>query len=150
MKKVSKTYQAISYVQLDTYVMANGMKILIAFRGGTFEPPRNGTFTTNEPGIIEAMDKPENGLGKSYHLLSVTEYDDQPVTKTAGLPSDAGEQYQIVPGINSVAKAREYLIKASEDGNIKSGITASLLKNRTQVLAIAEDVRIRFIDLPKE
>jgi len=146
MERKQKTYQSVHYVQLDTYLKVKGQRTLIEFRGGTLEPKRNGTYNCTDPDVIEALDANIKRIGPrcSYKCIheEILLEDDSPKKKTGNAV------IRDVPAINTVTAGREWLINASISGQIEEGITPSMIKNRTDVLRIAEENGIRFIDLP--
>lgn len=145
MERKQKTYQATQSVQLDTYVSVNGKAVLIEFRGGTLDPRINGRFQTSNPDIIAALDADIARVGASCTFKCVHEevlIDDDPLMEEL----DPKE----IPGIKTVTAAKTWLVEASEKGLIKKGITAGMIKNRTDVLAIAAENKVTFTELPTE
>jgi len=143
MERVQKTYQSIEFMQFDTAVMVNGQKVLLEFRGGSLDPKRNGTYQTNDPGVIVAMDATIKRAGKAcgfeciHEDIAIIDEDDNKVKNLTE-----------VPGITTVTAARQWLLEASEKKEIAEGITAGMIKNRTDVLRIADENNIKFVDLP--
>jgi hypothetical protein len=147
MEKKQKTYQATNYIQLDTYTLVDGKAVLIEFRGGSLEHHRNGIYSTTDPKVMGALDADIKRVGidkSSFKCIheEVLINDDENETDVL---TD-----QEVPDIKTVTAAKQWLIEASEQGIIKKGITPSMIKNRTDVLTIAGENKINFIDLPKE
>jgi len=146
MERKQKTYQSVHFVQLDTYLKVKGQRTLIEFRGGTLEPKRNGTYNCTDPDIIEALDANIKRIGQKCSYKCIHEEilfeDDSPQKKKGN------SVMRDVPEINTVTAGREWLINASAEGQIEEGITPSMIKNRTDVLRIAEENGIRFVDLP--
>jgi hypothetical protein len=145
MERKQKTYQSTQFIQLDTYVLINGQKRLVEFRGGSLDPKRNGIYSTSDPEVIEQMDAylkrigPEKASYKCIHEEVLLE--DEPVKKS---------ETREVPEVTTVTAAKQWLVDASEKGEIKEGITPNQIKNRTDVLRIAQENGINFIDLPRE
>lgn len=148
MEKKQKTYQSTNAVQLDTYVLVKGKKVLIEFRGGTLDPRWNGTYQTTDPEVIKQLDADIARVGAdkaSFKCIhEETLLNDEPVE--TGEPVTTKE----IPDVKTVTAAKEWLLDASEAGIIKRGITSSVIKNRTDVLRIAAENGVTFIDLPKE
>lgn len=145
MERKQKTYQATQAVQLDTYVSVNGQKVLIEFRGGTLDPRINGRYQTSNPEIIKALDEDIARVGPSCTFKCIHEeilLADDPLTE--------GLAEKEIPGIKTVTAAKEWLVKASEEGIINKGITAGQIKNRTDVLRIAAENKVVFTELPLE
>lgn len=149
MERKQKTYQATQAIQLDTYVEVKGGKRLIEFRGGTLNPRRNGLFSTSTPEIMDALDADIKRVGPGCTFKCIHEEilldDDAPVKSNkihlGGLD---------VPGVKTVTAARTWLVDASFEKKIEEGITSSMIKNRTDVLRIAEEHGIVFTELPVE
>jgi hypothetical protein len=148
MERVQKTYQATQAIQLDTYTLVDGQKRLIEFRGGTYDPRKNGQFNTSDPKVIEALEADIARVGAdkcTFKCISTETFiDDEPAGATE--PLDAKE----IPGIKTVTAAKAWLLDASEEGIIKKGITSSMVKNRTDVLKIAKANNVTFTELPLE
>ena len=145
MEKKQKTYQATQAVQLDTYVSVNGQKVLIEFRGGTLDPRINGRYQTSNPDIIAALDADIVRVGPACTFKCIHEellIEDDP------LSDDLTEKE--IPGVKTVTAAKTWLVEASEQGIIKKGITAGMIKNRTDVLRIAAENKVTFTELPIE
>jgi hypothetical protein len=149
-KKVQKTYQATSAIQLDTYCLVDGQKVAIEFRGGTITPRRNGIFQTSDPKLIAQLDADIARVGEevaSYKCINITTLEEGEPGNTGYMPDDLPEKN--VPDISTVTAAREWLLSASESGEIRKGITPSMIKNRVDVLRIAGENKVNFTDLPK-
>lgn len=148
MESTQKTYQALANVVFDTYIVVKGSKFLVQFRGGMLEPRTNGIFVTNNKDIIAAMEK-DSGFNKTFKLKSSeTILTDDPVKHGASGSLDRSD-WQKVEGTTSVQKAKDWLLEASEEGRIRKGITTSLIPNKTTVLALADEFKIVFVDLPE-
>lgn len=145
MERKQKVYQSTQAIQLDTYVNIKGHPFLIEFRGGTYDPRKNGLYRTSDASVIKALDADIARVGPSCTFKCIHEevlLDDDPITE----PLVEKE----IPDVRTVTAAKAWLVEASEQGIIKKGITSSMIKNRTDVLAIAEDNKVKFIDLPIE
>ncbi len=129
---ITKTYQAIGYQTYDMYVMLEGQRALISFRGGSLRPPINGTFQTTDPKLQSALAK---DTARDLTFQEIGSFDDE--AKEDEATSDVTK----VDGIITVQRAREYLISNIE------GMTQGSLPNRTAVLAIAAQHKIVFTDL---
>ena len=147
-----KTYRSIVYKDLDTYVLVNGNKILISFRGGSLQPPINGIFTTADPDLIAAMDK-DRGNGVSFRcVISEGEPDEQKQTgkqkaqkaedKQPEKTEDAPKDLKEVPGIATLQDARNYLLALKIEG-----VTPSKVNTTAQVKKCAALNGINFTDL---
>ena len=65
----TKTYVCVKFLDLTTEVMVNGQIKIIRLKGGIMSPRRiNGTYTTNDPDIQEAIEA-SPGFNKRYKLL---------------------------------------------------------------------------------
>ena len=149
MERKQKTYQSTQAIQLDTYVRANGQKVLIEFRGGTYDPRKNGLYRTSEPSVIKALDADIERIGPNCTFKCIHEevlLEDEAEKSNLKEPLTEKE----IPGIKTVTAARGWLVDASFEGIITRGITSSMIKNRTDVLRFAEENKITFTDLPKE
>jgi hypothetical protein len=146
MERKQKTYQSTQAIQLDTYVMINGQRTLIEFRGGTYDPRKHGLYRTSNEDIIKALDADIARVGaanctfKCIHeeILVDDEEEREPVTE------------KNIPNVKTVTAAKAWLVEASEQGIITKGITTGMIKNRTDVLKIAGENGVTFTDLPKE
>ena len=147
-----KVYQLNHFQLLDTYILVNGKKKLILFRGGSLKPKINGKFATTDPAEIAVMDEGAKRPGAAYRcILSDTVPDDKPkkvpeqkVDKEPALVETtmASAGMKVVPEINSVKDARNYLVE-----NVK-GYTISKLPNMTAVKNAAAKNNILFPNLP--
>lgn len=141
-EKLQNTYTALQFIQLDSYVMIDGVQVPIQFRGGSIENKLNGYLVTTDPKMIAALEK-DGGYGKSWiktnsEVLLTDE------------PSEVKEvEFLKVPGITSVQKAKEWIVEQSAEGNIRKGITNSQIPNKTTLLALANELKLDFVDLPK-
>lgn len=146
MERKQKTYQATNYIQLDTYVLVDGQPFMIEFRGGSQELNMNGKFSTTDQKIIKAMDADIARVGKDKASYKVIH--EEVLLEDDPLKEDL-EQKEI-PDIKTVTAAKAWLVNASEQGIIIKGITAGVIKNRSDVLRIAGENKVNFIDLPIE
>ena len=136
----AKTYQHKKYMEHLTYVNVDGRDVPIHFKGGVFTPKRiNGTFSTRDPKIIDAID---NDL-RTGTLWKCVKGDSKKVKK--GLPvspvtaKEAFSAGRVAPkSIKTVQAAKEFLI-ANVDG-----INPSVLTNKRAVLKAAADANIEF------
>jgi hypothetical protein len=153
-----KTYQSIQYIQLDTYVVVNGQKVLVQFRGGSLQPRTFGKFNTDNQELIAAMDM-DSGNGKSFKCIHSEEIespvieDPKPlVIKEAPAPkpevTEVPEEKQAevkpftsVPGITTVQAAKQYMADTF-------GIALSKMPNGAAVKKQAEANKVKFPDLP--
>ena len=161
-----KTYQSIHFIELDTYIMVNGHKKLIQFRGGSLKPRINGRYSTSDPAEIEVLDKDVKRAGASFKCVYQEEIPDKVITK----PEQTGEAsikdkpvekkqepeefkdqddnvlpesigVKTVPDITAVQDARKYLVANVE------GLTLSKLPNITAVKNAAAKNNIVFPNL---
>lgn len=148
MEKKQNTYIALENIQFDTYVTVGSNRVLIQFRGGSLEPRRNGTFTTNDQKLIEAIDK-DSGMNKTFKLLhsDVVLEDEIP---SPGSKEDRKDWLK-VEGTKTVQAAKEWLLDASKKGEhgVKEGLLSSQITNKSTVLKLADEFHIEFVDLPK-
>lgn len=150
---ITKTYQALIYKELDTYIMANGQKVLVTFRGGSYQPRRNGIYMTSDPEVIKAMDQSKSN-GLSYQCISVTG-EPEPEVPKAETPNaevkkeskkEAKEEAKAaalieVPGVNNLQEAKSWLAKNVE------GISLTKLMNGPAVKKAAAQHGIVFTEL---
>lgn len=148
-----KTYRSLVYKDLDTYVMVNGQKVLIQFRGGSLQPAINGIFATSDPDLIRALDK-DRGNGTSFKCIHVdgkeepeprkpeTQKTKEPENKGDDEDQDKDSELKEVPGISTLQDARNYLLANVE------GLKPSQVNNTGQVRACAAKNGITFPDLP--
>jgi len=143
--KVRKTYQLLGpFLELLTYVEANGVKVKVEFTGHSLRPRIPGKFTTEDPEVIRAMDisKSNNVTYRCINTETIGEEDAHvmdPEQKETG--QETGEDFTQVPGITTIQAAKEYLI-----ANIP-GMTHSKLPNGEAVKRIASENKIVFVDL---
>jgi len=144
-----KSYRSLIYKDLDTYIMVDGVKTLIQFRGGSLQPPINGIFVTQDPKVIKAMDS-DRGLGTSFVCISSEGVPEPEEGKGrapknnapfgSNVPPDAPESKE-VPGIFTIQDAREYLLKEID------GLKPANLPNPKSVENLAAKHGIVFPDL---
>lgn len=170
MKKTQNVYRAVEFMTLDTYIKVDGKPVLVEFRGGILKPRSNGIYVTNDPKMIAAMNS-DSGLNKSFVLVSTTQVEDglpEPQTSkpeatgastgpdlgitgtegaatgdigTDGPTAGSTNEFTSVPEINTVGKAREYLVEHVKD------LKVSTLPNKEAVIAVAAENKIIFVDL---
>jgi hypothetical protein len=127
-------YRSLIYKTLDTYVMVDGVKTLIPFRGGSLQPPVNGIFVTDNPNVIKAMNK-DSGYGTSFICIS-SEGDPEPEKapektapeKEAPKAPEVAEK-KTVPGITNLQEAKEYLLKNIEGLKLANMPNTKSVKN---------------------
>lgn len=110
-----KVYRSLVYKDLDTYIVIDGVKTLIQFRGGSLQPPINGIYVTQDPKVIKAMDS-DRGNGTSFICIA-SEGEEGPeedvkaeVKKEKPQVFDQPQMKQ-VPGIFTIQDVKEYLLK---------------------------------------
>lgn len=151
-----KVYRSLVYKDLDTYIVVNGQKVRIEFRGGSLQPPINGIFVATNPDVIKAMDH-DSGLGRSFTcIVSEGEPDpepededsdeDEPKVVPDKKPAKKAQVHEIpemkeVPGITTIQDAREYLLKEIE------GLKPQNIPNPKSVENLAAKNGIVFPDL---
>ena len=136
-----KTYRSLVYKDLDTYVMVNGQKTLIQFRGGSLQPPINGIYVSDDPVVIEAMDK-DRGNGTSFIcILSEGAVEAPKAEPKKATEEDPQEELQKVFGITNLQDAKNYLLKNIE------GLTLSKMPNAASVKNVAAKNGIKFPEL---
>jgi len=127
-------YRSLIYKTLDTYIMVDGIKTLIEFRGGSLQPPINGIFVTDNPNVIKAMDK-DSGYGTSFICIS-SEGDPEllkvpkrttPVKETPKVPEVI--EKKTIPGITNLQEAKEYLLKNIEGLKLANMPNTKSVKN---------------------
>ena len=115
------------------YALVDGKPVLISFKGGTLRPPINGTFSTSDLKLQDALAKDtSNGIS----FKEIGSFDDESTTMEAEATPGTS-----VTGIKTVQEARDYLVDNVEN------TTKSSLPNATAVLALAEKHFIVFPDL---
>ncbi len=78
MSAIRKTYMAKSKNRLSIYAFVDGRPVLCEFRNASKSNPLlKGTFTTNNPKLIDALEK-DSGFNKKF-ILSATLDDDSKV-----------------------------------------------------------------------
>lgn len=155
-----KVYQAVDYQYLDTYVMVNGQKTLIQFRGGTLSPKMNGKYSTDDPAVIAALDGDikRSGSRASFTCIHTEELPDADGAKKPkvvpipdsgapagdGNPPDGDHKLPVteIPGIETVQAAKEYLLD-----KFKDEVKISHLTNKEAVIKVAAQKNIKFTDL---
>lgn len=135
-----KVYRSLVYKDLDTYVMVDGIKTLVQFRGGSLQPRINGIFVSDDADIIAAMDK-DRGNGTSFTCISVT---GEPAKKAEPVkfaePEEENEVTQIT-GVTTLQEVREFLLKNVE------GLTPAKMPNIKSVMNLAAKNGYEFPDL---
>jgi len=129
---ITKTYQALHYQSYEMYVMFQGKRTLISFRGGSLRPPINGKFQTTDPVLQDILAK-DSSNGISFKEISSFDDEAEPVIEKSDIKK--------AEGINTVQGARDYLLAKID------GLTQGSLPNKTAVMAIAEKYKIAFPDL---
>jgi hypothetical protein len=149
MERIQKTYQSTQAIQLDTYTLVDGQKRLIEFRGGTYDPRKNGQFNTSDPKVIAALEADIARVGAdkcTFKCISTETFVDDELEEATTEPLEPKD----IPGVKTVTAAKKWLLEASEQGLVKKGITPSMIKNRTDVLKIAGENKVTFTELPTE
>jgi len=141
---IRKTYRSLVYKELDTYVLVDGVKRLIQFRGGSLQPRINGIYVTEDPKVVEAMDS-DRGNGTSFVCIR-SEGESEPAekkktVKPAEKKKEPGEDLEEVPGITNLQDARNYMLSRYED------LRPSQLNNTIMVKAQAVKKGIKFTEL---
>lgn len=145
-----KTYRSLVYKDLDTYVMVNGVKTLVTFRGGSLQPPINGIFVASDPDLIRAMDK-DSSNGISFTCVNVSGTPDQPKGKVEPKAEKTvvekevkvevpGEKLQVT-GIKTIQEAKEFLL-----ANV-GGLKAAQMPNGKAILNQAAKNGFEFPEL---
>jgi hypothetical protein len=139
---IRKTYRSLVYKELDTYVLVDGVKRLIQFRGGSLQPRINGIYVTEDPKVIEAMDS-DRGNGTSFVCIrSEGEPDEKKKTvKPVEKKKEPVEDIEEVPGITNLQDARNYMLSRFQD------LRPSQLNNTIMVRAQAVKKGIKFTEL---
>lgn len=156
-----KVYRSLVYKDLDTYIVVNGNKVRIEFRGGSLQPPINGIFVATDPDVIRAIDK-DSGLGRSFICISSEgepdpepkdedfdedEPEEEPVKKPAKKTTpkppvlETPPEAKLVEGVTTIQDAREYLLKNIE------GLKPQNIPNPKSVENLAAKNGIVFPDL---
>jgi len=145
-----KIYQSLHYKDLDTYVVVNGQKVLIQFRGGSLQPKVNGKFTTTDQDLVKAMDS-DSGLNTSFKCIysekiaeekpRYTAEDEATLDAPEEKPEETKNEFTKVPGIKTIQAARTYIVE-------NFGIPASKMLNGVAVKEYAAEKKIVFVDLP--
>lgn len=160
---IRKTYQAIRYQFLDINVMVGGKRTLIQFRGGTLRPKINGKYSTNDPAVIEALDK---RAGKSFRCIrtegspdvkkdevkskapSATKAQEgnkeSEVTVDPSDQTETGKSLKEVIEVTTMQEAREFLVSSVE------GMSPGKLPNNQAIKNAAVKNGFSFPNLPQE
>jgi hypothetical protein len=149
MEKKQKTYMATGAIQLDTYALVDGQKVLIEFRGGSLDLRRNGIFQTSDQKVIAALDADIARVGAARCSFKVIHEETLIEDDPEGTITEPLEE-KIIPDVTTVTAAKKWLLDASGKGLIKKGVTASMIPNRTAVFKIAEENNVKFPNLPTE
>lgn len=147
-----KTYQSIHYQILDTYIVVNGVKKPVLFRGGSLKPRINGKYTTTDPDEIAVLDADAKRPGAEYRCIQSVGIADQersesqePSFKVSPEPVDGTvitEGLASVEEVKTVKDAREYLLSHVV------GMTVSKLPNTNAIKNAAAKNNILFPNLP--
>lgn len=141
---IRKTYQSLHYQELDTYVLINGQKRLVKFRGGTLRPKINGKISTDDPELIAALDKAKgNGVSfaciltegeapKTEKKVKEQEKDPEPEPEETKVPEETpplpDNKLTEVLEVTNLQEAKEFLVGAVE------GLKPSQMPNAKSVL----------------
>lgn len=145
-----KVYQSIHYKDLDTYIVVNGVKTLIQFRGGSLKPDIKGTYNTSDPAVIKAMDS-DSGLNRTFRCIHSEEIPDGQTEDTPELATENTLNAEApvvddatitkVPDITTVQAAKAYLAEHYK-------VPISKMPNASAVKQYAAANKIAFVDLP--
>lgn len=153
---IRKTYRSLVYKELDTYVLVDGIKRLIQFRGGSLQPRINGIYVTEDPKVIKAMDT-DSGNGASFICIREEFVKEENTDKTDKAPDknkksekalkedlivgpDKELNIEEVPGINNLQDARNYMLSRFDD------LKPSQLNNTNMVKSQAAKKGIKFTE----
>jgi hypothetical protein len=136
-----KTYQSLTYQTLSMYVLVNGQKRLVQFKGGTLKPKMNGKFITDDPQMIAALDT-DSANGKMFKCIAVetTDQAKEPEVDHSEAILDSSDVIK-VSGIKTAQSARDYLLQ-----NVPE-LSSTKLPNLTAIKEVAAANGIRFVDL---
>lgn len=162
MKNYRKTYQCMRTIHLDTFVNVDGNQIGVSFKGGTLSPRKIfGKFITSDLKIQKALED-RGGFGSTYKLVrreeisgsgpDVQTEEPKPEPKLEPKPEtepepDLDEDVDVdltpkgptvMEAITTVQAAREHLL------NKITGLTGTRLKNKKEVLEVAEEYNYKF------
>jgi hypothetical protein len=139
-----KTYRSLIYKDLDTYVMVNGTKRLITFRGGSLQPPINGIFVADDPDLIKAMDN-DRGNGTSFICVQTSGSPEKAKSEALkAVQTEAPVEKTQIQGIKTLQEAKEFLLVNVE------GLKAAQMPNSKSVLNQAAKNGFEFPDLKTE
>ena len=141
MSQLRKVYQSLVYKTLDIYIVVNGKRKLIQFRGGSLEPRINGSYTTTDPDEIEVLDKDSaNGICfKCSYSEGEPERKEEP--KQEPEKTNTETKLKEISGISSLQDARNYLL-----ANL-TGLVPSKVNTTNMVKKVAADNGLVFTDL---
>jgi hypothetical protein len=136
-----KTYQSLTYQTLSMYVLVNGQKRLVQFKGGTLKPKMNGKYITDDPQMIAALDT-DSANGKMFKCIAV-ETNDEAKEPTEDQPVATEDPKDVikVTGIKTAQSARDYLLQNIPD------LSSTKLPNLTTIKEVAAANSIKFVDL---
>jgi hypothetical protein len=136
-----KTYQSLTYQTLSIYVLVNGQKRLVQFKGGTLKPKMNGKFITDDPQMIAALDT-DSANGKMFKCIAVETNEEGKKTEDE-LPVASEDTTDLirVSGIRTAQAAKDYLLQ-----NVPE-LSSTKLPNLATIKEIAAANKIKFVDL---
>ena len=134
---ITKTYRNLVSVDFSTTINAGGENVFIHFTGGRLHPKRvNGIYRTSKPDVINALDShPKYGI--DWICIS-EDRKEEPVEVKPG--EIKVEDKMIVTGPANSQQAREWL-------NKNKGVPFTRMKNRSEVLNMAKENKVEFVNL---
>lgn len=141
MPKVIKshTYQLTSMKSMTTYLTVGKEIVTVIFTGGFVVPYKyNGTYTTNDPDVIKAIEASPNYNSVYVKIApSADQTEEEEIEEVKPIPTSKLES---VPRIASGQKARAYILARFDDVN------NSHLRTNEDITRIATEKGIRFPD----
>ena len=119
-----KIYECIGGLKLVTTILVEGKETTIRFMGGSISPvERAGTFTTEDPKVIEALES-ANGFNKNFKLKY--SFDDEPVKEKSKAGNKSGKDNKQnseleedgivkVETVKTLQEAKEYLLEKFDE-----------------------------------
>lgn len=139
MPKVIKPhiYQLTTMKDMTTYLTVGKELVTVIFSGGFVVPFKyNGTYSTSDPQLIEALEASPNF---NSMWVKVSPSADQPEEEEIEeVKPIAPSKLEAIPGISSGQKARAYILAKYED------ITNAQLRTNEEITRIATEKGIKF------
>lgn len=134
---ITKTYRSLVTINFSTTIGVGNSQVYIHFTGGRTHPKMVfGTYRTSDPSIIAALEN-----HPKYGIDWVCESEKRMEVLISTKPGEVKvDDKMIVTGATNSQQAREWL-------NKNKGIPFTKMRNKGEVLAVAKEQKVEFINL---